>query len=89
MHGLDLAKVASLLIKQNQNSGETQFSAFSGLLNVSGKPFHLRNLNISAGLLTASEQVKIKHNKALDGSGSVAVKNSVSLVVIPLNVSGG
>ncbi|WP_020168470.1 MULTISPECIES: AsmA family protein [Methylotenera] len=88
LHGLDLVKVASLLIKQNQNGGETQFDAFSGLLNVSGKQYHLQNLNISSGLLTATGQVKIKPNKALDGTGSIAIKNSVSLVAIPLNVSG-
>lgn len=88
LHGLDLAKVASLLIKQNQNGGETQFSAFSGLLNIAGKQYHLRDLNISSGLLTATGQVKIKPNKALDGTGSVAVKDSINLVAIPLNVSG-
>lgn len=88
LHGLDLVKVASLLIKQNQNGGETQFSAFSGLLNVSGKQYHLRDLNISSGLLTATGQVKIKPNKSLDGTGSVAIKNSVNLVAIPLDVSG-
>ncbi|WP_047537702.1 AsmA family protein [Methylotenera versatilis] len=88
LHGLDLVKVASLLIKQSQNGGDTQFSAFSGLLNISGKQYHLRDLNISSGLLTATGQVKIKPNKALDGTGSVAIKNSVSLVAIPLDVSG-
>ncbi len=88
LHGLDLVKVASLLIKQNQSGGETQFSAFSGLLNVSGKQYHLRDMNISSGLLTATGQVKIKPNKALDGTGSVAVKHSVNLVAIPLDVSG-
>ena len=88
VHGLDLVKVASLLIKQSQDGGETQFSAFSGLLNLSGQQYHLRDLNVISGLLTANGQVKIKPNKTLDGTGSVALKNSVSLVAIPLNVSG-
>ena len=88
LHGLDLVKVASLLIKQNQNGGETQFSAFSGWLNISGKQYHLHDLDISSGLLTANGQVKIKPNKALDGTGKVALKSSASLVAIPLNVSG-
>lgn len=30
-HGLDLVKVASLLIKKSQNGGHTQFNAFSGV----------------------------------------------------------
>lgn len=88
LHGLDLAKVASLLIKQSQNGGQTQFDTCSGLLNVSGKQYHLKNLNISSGLLVAKGQVKIKPNKALDGLVAVEVKNSISLVAIPLDVSG-
>ncbi|PPD57153.1 MAG: AsmA family protein, partial [Methylotenera sp.] len=88
LHGLDLAKVASILIKQSQNGGQTQFDAFSGLLNVSGKQYHLKNLNISSGLLLAKGQVKIAPNKALDGLVAVEVKNSISLVAIPLDVSG-
>lgn len=88
LHGLDLAKVASLLIKQSQNDGQTQFDAFSGLLNVSGKQYHLKNLNISSGLLVAKGQVKIAPNKALDGLVAVEVKNSISIVAIPLDVSG-
>ncbi len=88
LHGLDLVKVASLLIKQNQSGGETQFDTFSGLLKVSGKQYHLRDLNISSGLLAATGQIEVKSNKQLDGVVEVKVKNSVGLVAIPLNVSG-
>ncbi len=88
LHGLDLVKVASLLIKQNQNGGQTQFDAFSGLLNVSGKQYHLKDLKISSGLLAAKGQVKVKPNKELDGAVDVELKHSVSLVSIPLEVSG-
>ena len=88
LHGLDLVKVASLLLKQSQSGGETQFDTFSGLLNVSGKQYHLRNLKISSGLLAAAGQVKVKPNKALDGAVVVDVKNSMGLTEIPLVVSG-
>jgi uncharacterized protein involved in outer membrane biogenesis len=88
LHGLDLVKVASLLLKQSQGGGETQFDAFSGLLNVSGKQYHLRNLKISSGLLTATGQVKVKANQQLDGAVVADVKNSVGLAAIPLDVSG-
>jgi uncharacterized protein involved in outer membrane biogenesis len=88
LHGLDLVKIASLLIKQNQSGGQTQFDAFSGLLSVTGKQYHLRNLNISSGLLAASGQVKVKSNKALDGEVTVDVKNGMGLAQIPLDVSG-
>ncbi len=88
LHGLDLVKVASLLLKQNQSGGETQFDEFSGLLKVSGKQYHIQNLEISSGLLAAAGQVKVKPNKTLDGVVAVDVKNSMGLTEIPLVVSG-
>ncbi len=88
LHGLDLAKVASLLLKQNQGGGETQFDALSGLLNSSGKEYRLSQLKISSGLLAAKGQVKIKSNKALDGAIQVDVKNGMGLAAIPLDISG-
>lgn len=88
LHGLDLVKVASLLLKQSQNGGKTQFDAFSGVLNYSAKQYHLRDLKISSGLVTATGQVKIKPNKTLDGTGVVDIKNSMGLTGIPLDVSG-
>ncbi len=88
LHGLDLVKVASLLIKQSQSGGETQFDEFSGVLNSTGKQYHLRDIKISSGLLSAKGQVKVKPNKALDGTMVVDVKNSMGLTAIPLDVSG-
>ena len=93
LHGLDLVKVASLLIKQGQNGGATEFDAFSGLLNMTKgnrttRQYHLRDLKISSGLLAASGQVKVKSNKELNGTLDVEVKRSISLVAIPLEVSG-
>lgn len=88
LHGLDLVKVASLIIRQSQSGGETEFDEFSGLLNVSGKQYHIQNLKISSGLLAAAGQVKVKPSKALDGIVAVDVKNSMGLTEIPLVVSG-
>jgi hypothetical protein len=88
LHGLDLVKMASLLLKQSQSGGETQFDEFSGLLKVSGKQYHMQNLKISSGLLAAAGQVKVKPSKALDGVVAVDVRNSMGLTEIPLIVSG-
>jgi uncharacterized protein involved in outer membrane biogenesis len=88
LHGLDLVKVASLLIKQGGSGGETAFDEFSGLLDMTGKQYHLRDLKISSGLLAATGRVKIKSNKELDGVAEVELKRSVSLVAIPLEISG-
>jgi len=88
LHGVDLVKAASLLLKQGQRGGETEFEEFSGLLNVSGKQYHLRELKISSGLLAANGQIKISSKKELNGTVEVEVKRSVSLAAIPLEVSG-
>ena len=88
LHGLDLVRVASLLLKQNQNGGETQFDVLSGVLNVSVKQYQLRDLKISSGLLAATGQVKVKPNKTLDGTVEVEVKSGMGMAAIPLNVSG-
>ncbi|MEO6118400.1 MAG: AsmA family protein [Methylotenera sp.] len=88
LHGLDLVKVASVIIKQAQSGGATEFDEFSGLLNVSGKQYHFRDLKISSGLLAATGQVKVKPNKALDGVVEVEMKGSLSMTAIPLVVSG-
>lgn len=88
LHGVDLVKMASLLLKQSEKGGETQFEEFSGLLNMNGKQYHLKDIKISSGLLAASGQVKVKPNKELDGTVEVEVKKSVSLTAIPLDVSG-
>lgn len=88
LHGLDLIKAASLFLKQGQSGGSTEFEEFSGLLNVSGRQLHLRDLKISSGLLTANGQVKITPKKELDGVIEVELKHSVSMAAIPLQVSG-
>lgn len=88
LHGVDLVKIASVLIKQKQGGGETQFDTFSGMLNSVGKQYHLRNLDISSGLLLAKGQVKVQSNKALTGILTVDLKNSMGLAGIPLDVFG-
>lgn len=88
LHGLDLVKVASLLTKQGVSGGETQFDEFSGVLNVRGKQYGLRDIKISSGLLAANGHVKVMPNQKLDGVVEVELKKGVSLAAIPLQVSG-
>ncbi|WP_036303085.1 AsmA family protein [Methylotenera sp. L2L1] len=87
LHGLDLIKVASLLTKQTAG-GQTAFDEFSGTLNAKGKQYYLSHLKMTSGLLSGTGQVKINANKELDGTGEIELKRSVSLVAIPLDVSG-
>lgn len=88
LYGMDLTKAATILLKQGQSGGETQFDELSGLLNVSGKQYHFSDLNIVSGLMAANGDVKIRPNKELDGVVEVEVKRGVALAGIPLQVSG-
>ena len=87
VHGVDLIKVASLLTKQTAG-GETAFDDFSGVANMKGKQYHLKDLNLNSGLLSGTGQVTIAANKELDGNGEVEIKHSASLVAVPLDISG-
>jgi uncharacterized protein involved in outer membrane biogenesis len=92
LNGLDLVKAASIFIKQGQRGGETEFDEFSGVLSVTNanvaKQYHLRELKLSSGLVAAAGQVRVSPAKDLDGIVEVELKHSVSLVAIPLQISG-
>jgi uncharacterized protein involved in outer membrane biogenesis len=88
LHGLDLVKAASLLVKQDATGGQTQFDKFSGKLGIVGKQYKLSNLDISSGLLSAKGHVTVTPKSELDGMIDVAVKKSVGLVEVPLVVAG-
>lgn len=88
LDGIDLAKAATLLVTKGNTSGQTKFDKLSGLLTVSGKQYHLRNLNVVSGLLKATGDVKMKPNKELDGVVKVELKKGVSFAEVPLQVSG-
>lgn len=87
LHGLDLAAIATLLTKQTKG-GNTQFDIFSGELVVKSKQYTLRDIHMRSGLLTASGQVKVNPDKALDGLIEVALKKGINLAEVPLQVSG-
>lgn len=88
LYGLDLAKAATLLLSSGQQGGETRFDEMSGLVKVTGKLYHLQNLKVVSGLLSAAGQVKILPSKQLDGVIDVDLKKGVSLATVPLKVSG-
>lgn len=87
LHGLDLAALANLLTSQTKG-GNTQFDIFSGALTVRGRHYALNDINMRSGLLTATGQVKVSPDNTLDGLIEVALQKGVSLVEVPLQVSG-
>lgn len=88
LYGVDLTKAASILLRQGQKGGETQFDEFSGIALVNGKQYQFKDLKIASGLMLANGNVKIMPNDTLDGLAKVKVKNSATLAEIPLQISG-
>jgi uncharacterized protein involved in outer membrane biogenesis len=88
LHGMDLAKAASLFIKQGGKGGETEFDQLSGKVHTTGKQIELRDMNVQSGLLAANGQVKVTPAKVLDGLVNVELKKGLALVTVPLKVSG-
>lgn len=88
LHGMDLAKAASLFIKQGGKGGETEFDQLSGKLHTAGKQVELHEMKVQSGLLAANGQVKITPAKALSGLVNVELKKGLALVAVPLKISG-
>ncbi len=88
LHGMDLAKAATLLVKQGTHGGETRFDEFSGVLKMRGKQIELQHAKVSSGLLVAGGHVRVGQDKKLSGRVEVELKQSLSMVAIPLEISG-
>jgi uncharacterized protein involved in outer membrane biogenesis len=88
LHGFDLASAAQPFKGKEIRGGQTAFDEFSGIFNIAGKDIRLSKLNISSGVLNANGDVEIAPSKQLGGKVYVEVKQGVSLVSIPLKVSG-
>ncbi len=88
LHGFDLARAAQPIKTKEVRGGQTEFEEFSGVFSIAGKDIRLSRLNISSGVLNANGDVEISPSKHLGGKVYVEVKQGVSLVSVPLKVSG-
>lgn len=89
LHGLDLARAAQPMASgKGVRGGQTEFDELSGNFSVAGKSIRLSKMNVTSGLLNANGDVDISPSKQLGGKVYVEVKKGVSLVSVPLKVSG-
>lgn len=85
---VDLAQAAKLLTRQGSRGGQTRFDQLSGVAEVEGRDYRLRDIKVSSGALNASGDVAISPAKELSGQVTVELKATATLVAVPLNVSG-
>lgn len=88
LHGVDIQKAATNLIKQGATGGETRFDQLSGHLVMERGVFRFTQLKIASGALGADGSVTISPKKELSGRINVQVKALGTSASVPLNVAG-
>jgi uncharacterized protein involved in outer membrane biogenesis len=88
LYNFDLAGAVKSLAGGGTRGGQTRFDDFNGQLQVAGKAYHFRQLQIASGLLAGSGNVDIAPDKTLSGRMHVEMKGTANLVSMPLQISG-
>jgi len=88
LYNVDIAQAAKSFLKSGSRGGETRFDTLSGHLKADAAGQHLRNLQISSGALAASGDLDISPQQQLKGRVTAELKAGISLVAVPLDVSG-
>jgi uncharacterized protein involved in outer membrane biogenesis len=88
LHGVDIQKAATSLVKHETAGGETRFEHLSGRLLAEHGSHHFTDLEITSGALAAEGNVTVSPNKELSGRINAQVKALSASVSVPLNVGG-
>ena len=88
LHGVDIRKAATSMIKSGPTGGETRFDHLSGHLAMAHGAFTFTQLKISSGALAANGNVNVSAGKALSGRINAKVDAVVTSATVPLNVAG-
>jgi len=88
LHGIDIQKAATSLIKQGATGGETRFEQLSGHLVMERDGYRFTQLRIASGALAADGNVSISPKKELSGRISARVKALGTSANVPLNIAG-
>ncbi len=88
LHGVDIQKAATNLIKQGTTGGETRFDQLSGHLVMEHGGYRFTQLKIASGVLAADGNVGISPKKELSGRINAQIKAVGTSANVPLNVAG-
>ena len=88
LYNVDIAQAAQSFLKGGSKGGETRFDVISGHLLMDAAGHHFRDLKISSGTLAASGKLDISPKQQLQGRITAELKVGISLVAVPLDVSG-
>jgi uncharacterized protein involved in outer membrane biogenesis len=88
LHGVDIQKAATSLVKREPAGGETRFDQLSGNLSMEHNAFRFTQLKIGSGALAVDGDVNISAKKELSGRITAQVKALGTSTGVPLNVAG-
>ncbi len=85
---IDMVETARMSDRQGASGGRTHFDELSGALEVDNNSQHLRQIRISAGIMSANGDVDIGPDKQVSGRMNVSLKVRAERSGVPLAVSG-
>ncbi|CAH1387818.1 hypothetical protein [Candidatus Nitrotoga sp. M5] len=85
---IDLVETVRMPNSKGASSGRTHFDELSGVLQVDNNKQHLRQIKISAGVMSANGYVDVAADKQLSGRLNVVLKIGADLGSVPLVLSG-
>ncbi len=85
---IDMVETARMPDRQGASSGRTHFDELSGALEVDNNGQHLRQIKISAGIMSANGDVDIAPDKQVSGRMNVTLKVRAEMGSLPLVLSG-
>ncbi len=85
---IDMVETARMPDRQGTSGGRTHFDELSGALEVDNNSQHLRQIRISAGIMSADGAVDIGPDKQVSGRMNVSLKVRAEMGSVPLVVSG-
>lgn len=88
IHGVDIQRAATSLIKQGTTGGQTRFEQLSGHVVIEHGGYRFTRLKIASGALAADGSVSISPKKELSGRINAQVKAVGTSANVPLNVGG-
>ncbi|BBJ23039.1 AsmA-like C-terminal region-containing protein [Candidatus Nitrotoga sp. AM1P] len=85
---IDLVETSRMPTRKGASSGRTHFDELRGALEIDNNKQHLRQIKISAGVMSANGYVDVAANKQLSGRLNVDLKIRADLGSVPLVLSG-
>jgi hypothetical protein len=88
LHGVDIHKAASSLVRQTGRGEQTRFDQLSGHVVMAHGSYRFTQLRIASGTLAVEGDVNVSPEKALSGRITAHIRAIGAVTGVPLNVAG-